>query len=254
VAAALPLAANAASAATLKLCMPKAEGSALLTPKHGKCKKGYKLTGLSTEGEQGTAGKEGKAGAEGKVGPEGKKGETGTKGETGPAGVTGLSSAEMETLKSILPDIKYVSKGVGGVPTIQFSSVNVQIESGATSEEPEHEINGKGNLLIGFDEEPGTQTGSNNLVVGAEQAFTSYGGFVAGVENVVTGPFASVSGGEHNTASAEGATVSGGEQNQATESDASVSGGASNIAEGRWSSILGGHSLKTKGEYETSPP
>lgn len=187
------------------------------------------------------------------MGPEGKKGETGAKGETGPAGVTGLSSAEMETLKSILPDIKYVSKGVGGMPTIQFAAVNVQIESGATSEKPEQEVNGVGNLLIGFDEEPGTQTGSNNLVVGIEQTFTSYGGFVAGVGNAVSAPFASVSGGESNTASAQGATVSGGEQNQATESDASVSGGGNNIVEGRWSSILGGQSVKLKGEYKTSP-
>ncbi len=39
-----------ASASALKLCVPKKEGSAILTPKHGKCSKGFKLTGLGAEG------------------------------------------------------------------------------------------------------------------------------------------------------------------------------------------------------------
>ncbi len=248
---------SAANAATLKLCMPKAEGSALLTPKHGKCKRGYTLTNLSTEakpgpqGKEGAAGKEGKAGAEGKVGEgkEGKKGEEGT--------ISGLTKQEAEKLKALVlvaPYMKFEPIGVGGKPTILFSSVNVQIESGATGEKPESAPpNGEGNLVVGFDEEPGEQTGSNNLVVGNEQTFTSYGGFVAVVGNFLRGPFASVSGGEGNTASDEGASVSGGEGNAATGPGTSVSGGESNVASGRYSSILGGHGVEAKNEYETSP-
>ena len=63
VAALYAMAATAAASGAIKLCVPKKEGSAITTPKHGKCKKGFKLTGLSAEGKQG---KEGKTGTEGK--------------------------------------------------------------------------------------------------------------------------------------------------------------------------------------------
>ena len=38
-----------------------------------------------------------------------------------------------------------------------------------------------GNLIIGYNESPGTQTGSRNLVIGQGQSFTSYGGSSPGV-------------------------------------------------------------------------
>ena len=53
------------AAGGVKLCVPKAEGSALLTPKHGKCRRGYKLTSLGAEGKEGKAGKAGPEGKEG---------------------------------------------------------------------------------------------------------------------------------------------------------------------------------------------
>src|SRR5207245_293142 len=89
----------------VKVCVPKKEGNAILTPKHRKCKKGYKLTSLGVEGKSGATGK---AGSEGKAGPEGKQ---------GPEGKPGLTTGELETLKSILPHIKYVASGIGGKPT-----------------------------------------------------------------------------------------------------------------------------------------
>ncbi|HUH81920.1 MAG TPA: hypothetical protein VLZ06_11400 [Solirubrobacteraceae bacterium] len=44
------LTAGASLAAGVKLCVPKKEGGAVLTPKHGKCKRGYKLTGRHHRG------------------------------------------------------------------------------------------------------------------------------------------------------------------------------------------------------------
>jgi hypothetical protein len=64
------------AAGGMKLCVPKKEGAGLVTPKHGKCKKGYNLTTLGAEGKAGTAGKQGaagNAGPEGKPGPEGNR-------------------------------------------------------------------------------------------------------------------------------------------------------------------------------------
>lgn len=144
-------------ASTVKLCVPKKEGGAILTPKHGKCTRTYKLTTLGHEGKAGKQGAEGKAGAEGKTGPEGKEG--------GPS----LTAEQRTKLLAILPYIKYEEKGVGGEPTIQFSAVNVQIVNGEGKTET---TNGEGNLVIGYDENSGShkQTGSHNLILGEERA------------------------------------------------------------------------------------
>ena len=52
--------------------------------------------------------------------------------------------------------------------------------------------------MVGYDEKPGTQTGSHNLILGEEQTFTSFGGILAGKENTITGAFDSVIGGWKN--------------------------------------------------------
>jgi hypothetical protein len=224
----LTTAVAASAAGGTKVCVPKTEGAAIVTSKHGKCRKGYRLTTLGQEGKEGSAGTEGRSGAEGKPGPEGR------------AGTSGLTSSEQETLRNILPYLKYVASGVGGKPTIQFSGVNVQIIRGFGVP-----VNGEGNLVLGSDYNTGKergkvglQTGSENLVLGGEQEFTEAGGIVAGDNNTITGPGASVLGGEVNTASGYASTVLGGEKNH---------------AEGSFSSIFGGKELKAAGFYEAIP-
>ncbi len=71
-----------------------------------------------------------------------------------------------------MPYVKYAGTTVGGEPTIQVSGANVQIVSGLAHE---YETNGAGNVVIGPDEKARTQSGSNNLVLGGEQEYTSYG-------------------------------------------------------------------------------
>jgi hypothetical protein len=119
-------------------------------------------------------------------------------------------SSELEALARILPHVRYVATGVAGKPTIQFSGVNVQVISGAGKTDAA--VNGEGNLVIGYDDnsELGLQTGSHNLIIGDEQAFTSYAGLIAGQHNSVSAPYASVTGGRANAASGTGSSVSGG--------------------------------------------
>ena len=64
--------------------------------------------------------------------------------------------------------------------TLQFSGINVQIVSGAGSTDAP--VNGKGNLIVGYDKGTmgQTRTGSHNVVVGDEHEYTNYGGLVAG--------------------------------------------------------------------------
>lgn len=165
-------------------------------------------------------------------------GSTGTCGAGTSSVALPSEKAEQEKLISILPHLKYLASGVGGKPTIQFSGVNLQVISGATGKETA--INGLGNLVIGYDEEPGTQTGSNNLVLGTfGQSFTSYGGLLAGAKNTVNGESASVVGGRSNTAGPH-ASVTGGESNKAKGEEATVSGGGGGEASGPLTSVTGG--------------
>jgi hypothetical protein len=163
------------------------------------------------------------------------------------------SSADQNTLISILPHVGFQASGVGGKPTIQFSAVNVQLVNGSGSETT---LNGEGNLVIGYNPKPQAQTGSHNLAFGTSgQSYTSYGGILAGFNNQISGPEASIvggfnstasgltaaiTGGEANTASGQDASIGGGLGNRATGPDSAVSGGALNLASGSSGSILGG--------------
>src|SRR5947209_6921093 len=149
-----------------------------------------------------------------------------------------IEESEQQKLLAILPHIKYIEGGVGGKPTIQFSGANVQVVNG---EGTTGSVNGAGNLVIGYNELPGAQTGSHNLILGEAQEFTSFGGILGGQANTISGPFASVTGGRDNTASALDASVSGGFFNKASgEFASSVSGGQSNTASGLRASVSGG--------------
>jgi hypothetical protein len=219
---------GASAAGGVSLCIPEAEGAATVTPTKGACPAKYKLVELGAEGKEGKAGKEGAPGKEGKEGT-----------------FAGLTTADKETLLAVLPYVKFVKEGIGKKPTIQFSGANVQIVSGAAKET---ELNGLGNLIVGKDEEAGTQTGSNNLIVGTfGQTFTSYGGFLAGADNAVKAASASVSGGEYGVASGVRSSVSGGFDNGASNSDTSVSGGQENKASGIGASVSGGIVNKAAG-------
>ena len=157
-----------------------------------------------------------------------------------------LSGEQEKTLTALLEHAKVENKG-DPVPYVVFSGANVQIESGAGSQNAP--VNGEGNLIVGYNEGGGTQTGSNNLILGNDQSFTSYGSILGGEANTdsVAGGVAfgydkkangtayagSVHGGEFNTTSGYLPVVGGGEENKASGQEAVVSGGAFNTASGR---------------------
>jgi len=121
-----------------------------------------------------------------------------------------------------------------------FKGCNIHVRNGFGNTDS---LNGFGNLIIGYNEDVGTpsdRTGSHNLVVGPLHTYSSYGGFVADIDNSVTGTNASVSGGARNEASADASSVSGGGENTASGIESSVSGGVENTAAQAASSILGG--------------
>src|SRR5271165_2047917 len=224
----LLLMASAAAAQGAKLCLPAKEGRPVVTPVKGVCPKHYTLTEL---GKDGASGKEGKQ---------------------GPAGLSLLSEEEQKALKAILPYVKFTASGVGGKPTIQVSGANLQIVNGTGAYA--YKLNGAGNLIIGYDENAGAQTGSHNLMLGYGQSYTNEGGIIGGQSNTASGPDsfvvgsenkaegeeASVSGGSRNTASGLFSSVSGGSRNSANWINTAVSGGEQNSAGNLGDSVSGG--------------
>ena len=133
----------------------------------------------------------------------------------------------------------YVSSGVGGRPTVRFAAVNVQILNGAGATASK---NGTGNLVLGYDENPGAlaQSGSHDLILGRNHSFTGYAQLLAGFQNTAAGNYAAVLG-ENNTAPGQYATVTGGQNNAGKGTAASVSGGYGNTSAGGWSAVTGGY-------------
>jgi hypothetical protein len=200
-----------------RICVPEREGSPIVTPVAGACKPGYELNELGVESKDVTAAKKAKPPA--------------------------LSEAEVLLLKSILPFVKFVAAGVGGKPTIQVEGANLQILSGSGS--TSGAVNGAGNLVIGYDAraeiegEPTEQTGSNNLIVGSEQTYTSYGSIIAGSHDVSTAPWTDVFGHQNNVEGPND-SVTGGERSATIGQASSITGGVDNLATTEGSSVAGG--------------
>jgi len=153
---------------------------------------------------------------------------------------------------------------------IYFEGCNVHVRSGEGSTDAPP--NGKGNLIIGYNEPPNSlmevpesaegledttvkkeeaveldvsdsRGGSHNLVIGDQHKYPSYGGIVTGWRNEILNVYSAVVGGYFNAATGAWSTVTGGSENKASGGCASsISGGFDNTASGDFSSVLGGKS------------
>lgn len=136
---------------------------------------------------------------------------------------------------------------------VKLTGANLVLQNGAGSTDT---VNGTGNLVIGYNApRDGTndKTGSHNLVIGDGHVYSSYGGFVAGEENSIMAPNASVVGGTFGVVEAELGTVLGGYKNHVEALYATVVGGYGNVvlSDGMAASILGGMSNRTSGLYSS---
>ena len=152
------------------------------------------------------------------------------------------SEAAQQTLNDILPYLSFRPAGIGGKPTITVRGANLQIVSGSGSTDAA--VNGAGNLVVGYNEAPGIQTGSHNLLLGTSQEFTSFGAIVGGSHNRAAGSYSTVLG-YQNTASGTRTTVSGGSRNTAAGTSSAIGGGYANRADSPYSAIVGGCENRT---------
>lgn len=119
--------------------------------------------------------------------------------------------------KYLKVDTTNVLNGVIG-PHILFSGVNVHVRNGSGATDNNNApYQGLGNLVVGYNEflAGASRNGSHNLVGGGMNSFSSVGGMVFGLQNTVSGQYASVLGGNINTAMGFHSTVYGGLNNTA---------------------------------------
>ena len=162
---------------------------------------------------------------------------------------------QITALQNAFPDCMTTASGAGSVDDVIFRGCNVHVQNGQGETDSS---NGVGNLIIGYNEDDvlvgypaPARGGSHNVVIGPRHSYSSYGGLVAGFNNTVSGPHASVSGGGYNEASGWVASVSGGSANKASEWYASVSGGYGNEASGWYASVLGGKDNEASANYSS---
>ncbi len=124
-------------------------------------------------------------------------------------------------------------------PDVFFTGFNVHVAIG-TRARLDPPINGRGNLLLGYNAGSQDRGGSHNLIVGDQHSYISFNGLAGGRGGTLSGPDATISAGASNTASATAASVSGGQSNRVTHDFASVSAGHRNLASNVYASVSGG--------------
>jgi hypothetical protein len=162
-----------------------------------------------------------------------------------------LGTVQANNVLALGPYVSVDTNTINGLvgPHIIFTGANLHVQSGSGA--TDGTVNGLGNLLVGYNEEIAPQTGdrggSHNLITGMKHRYLSFGGFVAGIGNKISGANASVSGGHFNTASGSDASISGGSGSTASGSSASVSGGFDGTASGSNASVSGGSGSTASG-------
>ena len=138
-----------------------------------------------------------------------------------------------------------------------ISGINVYIQDGQGTTHcgppfSDHDCNGKGNLIVGYNVNgDDDKSGSHNVVIGDLHTYTSYSGLVLGRNNAIINVGTSVTSGFDNEASGLYASVSGGRGHVASGNFSSISGGRSNLASGDYASVNGGIYNHAQGENST---
>lgn len=122
--------------------------------------------------------------------------------------------SRIEELENTVTALSELLAGVSrNQDSIVFSGVNIQIVNGTGT--TGGKVNGNGNLIVGYNQpregnRTTIRTGSHNIIIGDGHEYTSYGGFVAGLSNTISGSYSSVTGGLRNAANGDYSTVNGG--------------------------------------------
>jgi hypothetical protein len=212
-----------------------------------------KVNGLLTKFGNIKAGPQGEQGLPGLPGVQGNTGSQGLQGLQGSQGVQGVAGNVAADQRLAVVEKKVLCVSADSTAgDLFFVGCNVHLENGDSGDTLS--ANGKGNLVIGFNEEPvsgapAKRTGSHNIVIGKGNAYSASGGIVSGLDNRIDGNLAVLLGGRDNAASGLESVIAGGRANTATGDTSVVAGGLFNSGSGNTSVVAGGFSNYATGTY-----
>lgn len=164
--------------------------------------------------------------------------------------------AQLEDVTRFLSVDENDVAGMNG-PNLIIEGANVHVRSGSGATDDGGATTGLGNVVIGYTDlgtlTPADRSGAHNLVLGDRNAYTSFGGIVAGTDNRISNEFASITGGRFGTASGRYATITGGGGdtdnlfNTASGEYAAIVAGFRNVASGNQSAVTGGSNHEATG-------
>jgi len=155
---------------------------------------------------------------------------------------------DMGDIESIPGLADYVSVD-DATNTVLFSGANVQVVNGAGSSMIDDNLNGLGNLIIGYnsarftwsaEEVVSQRTGAHNLVMGPYNAYTNHYGIAHGFWNEAHGRYAVTIAGQYHQATGEGAVTIAGQYNVVEGEDSAAVGGSNNHISGERATSSGG--------------
>lgn len=185
---------------------------------------------------------------------------------------TRVSSLESDVPEN-LADYLFVSPNPAGsgIPQVEFRGVNVLVTNGSSVN---HELNGTGNLIIGYNNQAGLapeicssvewnnpsdcesagyvwsndhRTGSHNLIMGRSMSYASFGNILQGDSHASNSPrSAALAGYQAKLMGARSAIVAG-YSNKTSEEYAVVVGGSEAVSSGQASVVVGGDSGQASG-------
>lgn len=163
--------------------------------------------------------------------------------------LTPAQKAILDTLEVVYIDD---CSGGPGYKTLRVKDANLQVVNGTGNTES---ANGLGNIIIGYNEVINlcARDGSHNIVLGFDNAYQSWSGFVSGSDNLINDPFDMCLSGFSNRAFGENNILIGGRDNLTTGVNNVIVAGDLHTISGDNSVILGGreHTITPAGDYDT---
>ncbi len=158
------------------------------------------------------------------------------------------------SINGLTTKTKFMVTGfVGGRPATVFQACNVYIQDGEGHTAPRSTPNGLGNLIIGYDEGVAGQYpanfGCHNLILGVDNSYSSYGGIVAGTDNSIEAPSASVLGGVGNDNTGNNCVIVSGQSNKINGQSSAILSGVRNLITSEESAVIAGESNIVTGAY-----
>lgn len=165
--------------------------------------------------------------------------------------IESLQSEISELQSQVIPGLANYVHIIDSTDVVMFHGANVQIVNGSPYSTSSATINGKGNLLIGYNPQGADTTyaraGSHNLVIGWQNDYNSRHSIVHGLGSNANAAFSASLASYYNTIEGGYSATVGGQHNKIFDNYSVALGGMQNQLSGQLSAAVGGRNNSVSG-------